>query len=894
MSTGSVPRWVRRVLRRILPREYADDFGDSLSWVAAERFGAGRRSLAVHLWYAVQLARPSTWLLAFKLRGGAPQVRVGAQRQSRLSAWFGDAGEAARGLTRAPGFAAAVITSVAIGVGATVAAFAVLNAVLLSPPPYPDSDRLVFLWNKLDGYPGSRLPMSSLQVAELREERTVFEDVGGVWATSRTMSLGDRAALVPAGIVTPNFFSVLGVSPALGRDFGEDEGLETLTALISQALWREEFGADSAVVGRTIQLEGEEAVIVGVLPAVPLVFPPGAGIPERLDVFTPTPWAFAVPPSGPRFLRTVARLNPDVGVASADAWVGTVSSRLREVYPGMASAGDQFSAVGLHSDAVERVRPGLLALMGTVLMFLLLTAANVASLVLARSARRINELSIRRWLGASLGRLMRLVLVEVGLLTTIGALVGLGAGVVAARGLWALRPSNLIRVGTLEFEPTVIAVAAAGALVAGILASIPAIWRLLRSEDQHAFRTEGSGRGTSRRRARRWITSGEFAVCVVLVSGASLMAKTMDQLRSADLGFVPRQTLTFRMGLSQSVFTDEEERTRLAQRVEDEIGLLPGVVAAGASSHLPLGEWANWSGIAAPVEVPEDERDGYFFDHRSVTPGYVEALGIDVIQGRALTQADVGTSETVVLIDEALAEAFFGSNEAIGRTIVATRYLDGDFRPTEATVVGVVGRVRDQGPQVAGSGQVFWPFAQSPRWELGYAVRTEADPNLLVDQLRGLIPSIHADLAPADFRLMDDYVAAALADSRFASRLSAAFAVIALLMAALGIYGVIGYSVEARQRELGMRVAVGARSSDLFRLVVRDGLMIGLVGVVFGLLGTFALSRYLQALLFEVSAFDPLVLGGVVAFLLAMAVTASIGPALRATRLDPVESIRGE
>lgn len=886
------PAWVRAVLGRLLPADYGNDVALSLELAAARRFRGDTPRVRLHLWYLGQLAAPSMILLAVRVRRLDAARPV--SRRSRREGWRdGIQGllRTSRILRRRPLFAAAVVFSLALGIGASVAIFSAAHAVLLRPPPYADADRVVLVWNRLSGFDDSRLPMLPYQVRELRSDSSAFEDVAGIWATARTVALDERAVLARTGLVTPNFFSVLGVQPGLGRTFSENEGLADPTVIISDGMWRQEFGAADDVVGKTVVIDGAESVVVGVLPPdFRLVFPPGVGVPTDLDVFVPFPWVAAAEPGGQRFLRAVARLRPDVGLDVANDVARRTSARLRATFVEMAQAGDDFRVVPLQADAVAFVRPVLVSLLGGVVLFLLLTSSNVAGLILAHASRRKRDLVVRAWLGATRSRLTGEVVAEIGALAVLGTLMGLALGHAGARTLWALRPPELASLPDLSLDSTVLVFAILAGCAAALTASVAPLARLSSADPGPLELREASG-APAVGAVRRWIIVSELALCLVLAVGAGLTSRTAARLQRADLGFDSAQMLTFRLGLSNRLFPGDLERATLAQSVEDELGRLPGVTAAGASSHLPLGVWANWGGPATPPEVPAEERDRHYVDHRSVSVGYFEALGSEILEGRPFREDDGPDSGPVVVIDEALAARAFGGEPAIGRTLIATRYVGQDFVPTEARVVGVVGNVRDRGPQVASQGQLFWPFAQSARWELGFVLRTEEDPAVMSDLVRARVRAVHPDLAVTDFRSMGAYVRDATADARFVQSLALLFSILALTLAAFGVYGVVASSMDARTKELGLRIALGAEQRHVFLRVLNEGLRLGLVGVAVGLVLAAALTRFLRGILFGVDPLDPAVVSGVALFLLLVAMIAAAVPAYRASHLDPVRSI---
>lgn len=891
MSGPAAPRWVRAFLESTLPSGYGDEVGRDLERDARRRLGARASSgLSVHVWYLRQVLSPSMVLLIWTLR----TREDGMGRDARAARVGRRLGEAVRSLRRSPLFAAAAVASLSLGIGANAATFSVVNAVLLRPPSYEEPDDLVFVWNQLSGFDLDRLPLSGIQILELRGEHAVFEDVAGIWATSLTMSVDERAVLASSGLVTPNFFSVLGVEPVLGRTFGEDEGTGTgPTVILSHEFWSQELGGDAAALGRTIELEGASGVVIGILPAdFKLVFPPAVGIPERLDVYRAFPWEAASRPQGSRFLRTVARVRPGVSIETADATVRNVAERLRATYTHMAEAGDDFFVAPLRADSVRRIRPVLVVLMGGVGIFLLLTAVNVASLFLARTGAREREFAVRTCLGASRRNLWELLAAEIVMLVVIGTALGLVIGGWGVEVLWGLRPEGIARVDELGLDPLVLGCTAVAASLAAAVAAFGPLARLRRPEPMQLLRFAGTGAASST--ARKAIIVAEFALGVVLVVGAGLLGQTLARMQATELGFNSERVLTFRVGLPERRFPRDGERAELAGQLEDELLQLPGVVAAGGGSHIPLADWANWSDVAAPEETPESERDRFHFDHRAVTPGYLPALGAELVSGRHFRTDDVGSNQPVIIVDAALAERAFPGQDPVGKRVIASRYVNGNFVPTPAVIVGVIRNLRDHSPKRESHGQVYWPFAQSARWELTYAVRTEGDPTVLAGQVRELASSVNPDLAVANVRTLGSYVDDALGETRFTSLLGGVFSALALILAGLGLYGVVSYSTLRRSKELGLRLTLGAQGRDLFFSVLREGLLLGAVGVAIGLVGAGMMTRYLSTLLFEVDPLDPVVFGGVGIVLLALSILASAGPALRASRLDPIRSIQVE
>jgi len=802
---------------------------------------------------------------------------------------------AVRSLIRNPLFTCAAVSSLALGIGPNTAIFSIVNAVLLHPLPYHQPDRLAIVWNEFPKSGLARLPLSGVELQALQQRANLFEDAGGIWATTRTVLGPDEPATVSAGLITPNFFTVIGVPPALGRTFTRDEtgtGVPT-GAIVSNEFWRSHLGADPGAIGTSLTVDGADVSVVGIMPAgFKLFFPPDGGIPERLDIYLPLPWELSRLPPDQQFLRVIGRLDEGVDLSAAQRQVATVASGLRQTYPEIAATGDRFSVVPLHAETVRAARPVLLALMGGVGLFLLLASANVASLILARTTTRGREMAVRVSLGASKLRLAQMLVVESALITALGAIAGFWVGTACTDLLWGLRPEGIARIDSVHPDLTVLVFTVGVSAVAGILFGLAPLAQMSALRPIRSLRLGNMLAGRGSVRARKIVTATEIGVALVLLIGAGLMIQTFAKVRSSDPGFEPEGVLTFKVALALRRFPEDEERARLAYELERTLRELPGVEAAGATSHLPFADWANWGGSAAPEGVAEAERDAYFVDHRSITPGYIGAIGARLIAGRDFAEEDDRSSEPSVIIDRTYADRTFPGGGAIGKRLYATRYRDGVFENTWAVVVGVADDVRDRSPSVPSAGQVFWPFAQSARWELTYVVRTVGDPGAILDDVRGAIAGLQRNLAPLDVRTMDEYVADATAQNRFVALLGAVFSSLAFVLGALGLYGVITYSTAQRSQELGIRVVVGARTVDIVKDVVREGVLLGLSGVAIGVVAAFGLTRFLGSLLYDVSPTDPATFIGTSLAFLAIAVCASVGPALRATRVDPLESMR--
>lgn len=893
-----LPRLLLQLYPPSFRRRFAPEWAEIVGWHRRALEGASLAGvrLALVLVTDTLTALPGAYLAAMGLgshaRGSGSDGGPGR-----------DVRHAVRTLLRNPTFTWAAVVSIALGIGANTATFSVVDAVLLRPLPYAQPDRLAIVWNEFPGAGGSsglrRLPLSGVEVASLRQEPDLFTGVEGIWATSASViDREGRVAQISMGDVTPGFFALLGVEPALGRSFVRDgsEGPVPMGVVLSDEAWRNRYGADRSLVGRTIDLNGEPVPVIAVLPAgFTLFFPEDGAIPSHLDAFTALASDLTRLPPAQHFLRVVGRLRPDVDLERASIGVAAAADRARATYPELQDTGDRFTVRPLHADTVRTVRPILLTLLAAVGLFLLLAGANVASLVLARTLSRTRELAVRASLGASRAGLARLVAVESLLVTTLGAVLGVWLGRLGAQALWALRPEGIARAEMSGLDLRVLGFTVAVSVLAGVAFPLISLVAVRGVDAGLGLRGGTTLAGRTGRRVREWLTAGEVAVGLVLVAGSALMVRSVTSLGRESVGFDPAGALTFKVSLDLRRFPADSTRAQLADEMVRRLSALPGVRAAGATSHLPFASWANWAEAAPPEGTPEADRAKYFADLRSVTPGYLQAVGARLVAGRFFDDRDDAGGDPAVIIDETMARRLFPDldpGEAVGRRVEPSRFHASQFEVTPATVVGVIRDIRDRTPARASTGQVFWPFAQSARWELTFFVRTEGDPTALSDAARRAVAAVDPRLDIAAVAPMTRYVRTATALTRFLALVGSVFSVLAVLMAAVGLYGVVAFVTVQRTHEFGLRSVLGATRRELLRDVLAQGLRVGATGVGVGLLASLALARFLRGLVYGVSAHDPATLIVVAALLLVVALLASLAPARRATRVDPMTALR--
>ena len=827
--------------------------------------------------------------------GGADAVKE-ATRDARAGAGvettLRDLRFAWRGLRRSPGFAVATVLTLGLGIGADTAIFSLVNSMLLTPLPYRDSSRLVFVWSDMSeaGYP--RAPLSGPELADLRRRAKLFSGFGAIWANSASLTGEGDPEQLRVGLVTTDFFDVLGAVPKYGRTFrdGDDAPRAPSTVVLSAALWRRRFGGDPAIVGRRILYDGEPATVIGVMPdSFRLLLPPDSAVPDDLQAFA-TFWPnMTDDPRGQQFLRVVGRLKPGVTLAQGKNEVDAVARQISREFPDYGSAGRRFDAVGLQADGVREVRPTLLALFGGVGILLLLTCVNVAGLLAARAASRREEIALRIALGAGRGRLFRQCLAEGLVLAFLGTAAGVVVAKVVLAVLFAARPESLQRIGSARIDGRVLAFTAATAILWGILLSLAPLAEVRRTAPIANLKRGG---GPSRARTRAALVAVQIALGVVLVVGAGLVARTFGRLQQIDPGFRSDHALSFRLALPGARYGDPAKFNAFSRRFEDELAALRGVVAAGAVSHLPFDHIPNWGGpyLATPRA---ETGSAPMADYRAVSPRFFETVGARLVGGRNFTEADDEKSAPVVIVDERLARLAWPGESAVGKRLLVDPASSG--RPTiPATVVGVVRHLRHRSLREEVREQVYFPQRQIRRNPAAYVVRAFDDAGDLVPSLRRVLAGLDPALPISEVRPLDDYVSDARGAQRFTMLLAAAFAAVALLLAAVGLYGVVAYSVAQRRKEFGVRLALGALPKQIRALVVSQGARVTAAGLAFGIPAAVLAARLLRSQLFGVTPGDPFSYAAAIALLSLAAIGASYFASRRASAASALEALRSE
>jgi putative ABC transport system permease protein len=800
--------------------------------------------------------------------------------------------------TRQPGLTLVVLLTLALGIGANTALFSVINAVLLRPLPFPGAERLVRVWGvdeaqaKLAGDAGRNdYGASPIDFLDWRAQSHAFEELAVYSSGGSTLITGDEGSVQVRGAgVSHNFFTMLGVSPVLGRFF-ELDGTgkpEDKVVVLGEALWRRQFGADPSVLGRTVTLAGAPCTIIGVAPVglePPLFHARGAP-----DLWRSVP--LNEPPSlrGARWYAVLGRLREGVTVAQAQAELDAINQRLEKDYPAT-NTGRSVRVMPLVESLVQEVRPALLLLLGAVGFVLLIGTANVANLLIARSVTRQRELAIRSTLGASRGRLLRQLLVESLLVALMGGALGLLLALWLTDLLVSLSGSGMPRLQSVHVDGRVLAFTLAVSLSSGLLFGLLPALQGSRMALQAASGLPG--RAVSAGRSHRWsrqaLVAGEVALSLVLLVGAGLLLQTFWRLQRVDPGFQPQQVLTLELTTPRPWTTTPEEVLATSQRILSEVRSLPGVVEAGSMSLLPL------SNVDAcqPVRVekrPLGREAPPCAEVRTSSPGYFRAMGLPLLSGRLFDARDTQGQPPVVVINSAMARRFFPGEDPLGRRIAAGPAKE----PTWMEIVGVVGDVRHFGPAKEPAPEFYKAQFQDPVWSYWLVVRSEREASHIFTSVREAIRRIDPEIPVFNVRTAEELLSGSVSQPRFRALLLGTFAALAMLLAAMGIAGVVSWSVVQRTREIGIRVALGAQPRDVLRMVMGQGLAAVLVGVVLGLAGALALTRVLDGLLFGLTATDPLTFAAGVAALTGTALLASYLPTRRALRIDPAEALRLE
>jgi putative ABC transport system permease protein len=805
-----------------------------------------------------------------------------------------DVNFALRILRKNPGFTAVAIFTLALGIGANTAIFSVVNAVLLQPLPYRDSGRLLSIsqvdrQNHVIG-----IPLSYTKFTQIQEQSRALESAATYYALGLALATQHEPEVVVGAHVSQSFFDVLGVHPARGRTFLPEEqktgGPDV--AVVSDGFWHSYFAGEESLLGRTLTLDGKNVTVVGILPAsfqFPLLFPePSVWLPREFENGTLRPEQIQ---SGAGYLSTIARLGTAQSVAHAQAELDTINSRYRAQFGSYVDATKyDLSATSLEESLVSTLRPSLLVLLAAVGFVLLIACANVANLLLARATGREREIAIRRTLGASRLRLVRQLLIESLLLSLGGAALGVFLSSSLLPLVRSLNPGTFPRIAEARVDAGVLLFSLALCVVTGIIFGLAPSLQTASKSLQSSLREggRGSSEGGSRGRFRSLLVVAEMGIALVLMTGAGLLIESFAHLVRVDPGFSPKNLMTFPINLPTARYPQAPQQADFYRQVLERVKSLPEVQAAGATSYLPLSGAIRFVFFCPEGVVCQGVGKDPLVAVRQVTPDYFDTARTALLSGRVFTERDAAGGQPVVIVNETTAKRYWPDQNAVGKHVANSRDM------IQREVVGVVADVKFNTLSTASSEEMYLPLAQSPWPAMTLLVRWNGDSRSLVSAMRAKIAEVDPTLPVSGILSMEDVVSASVAQPRLIVQLVGVFAGLALLLSAIGIYGVMAYSVTQRKQELGIRVALGADPRDILRLVVGQGMKLALIGVVLGVLISLLLTRLLSSLLFGVHAIDPIAFAGSAVVLAVAAFAACYLPARRATRVDPIVVLRFE
>ena len=808
-----------------------------------------------------------------------------------------------RGLLKHPGFTLVAVITLALGIGANSSIFTVVNAVLLRPLPFAAPGELVFIWQthpfgKRIGV--EQLPGSNADFLDWQEQSNLFEGMSMIDSWGGNLTGGDTPEHIDGAKISVNLFSLLRAQPMLGSDFNLEHAQpgNEHAVILSHSLWQRRFGSDANVVGRQIQIDGQPFTVQGVM-GPGFVFPKDVGLPNYFSFAETEMWLPIALTAGQRANRgshhiaVIARLKPDATLEQAQSQLAGIAKHVEERNPEQSK--DWGTSVNLvHEQVVGTSRRAILILLGAVAFVLLIACANVANLLLARSTSRQKEIAIRTALGAGRARIVRQLLTESLLLSLAGGAIGLILASWGVRLLLVFSSGRLPRIAEIHVDKRVLWFTFAVSLLTGLFFGLVPALQVSKTDLNESLKESGRSAmgGRHRQRARNLLVVSEVALSLVLLVGAGLLAKSFLRLQNVNTGFTPDHLLTATLELPRAKYQDDVLMSQFFRQVVERAGGLPGVEAAGAISQLPLSGKEELDGFS--IEGRTDPTETSLIqtaDFRVITPDYFRAMRIPLLKGRLFNEQDRASTTYSAIIDESFARRFFPGEDPLGKRINE----DGSRNEHGfAVIVGVVGGVKHTDVKTEPRPTMYVPAEQSPWETMTLVVRSSGDPTALAAALRDEVAAVDKDQPLSEIDIMEQLFAKAVAPQRFNLMLVGIFAALALALATVGVYGVIAYSVTQRAQEMGVRLALGANSRDILRLVIGQAMRVSLLGVGLGLVAAVGLTRVMSSLLFEVSSTDPVVFVGLAVVLIAVTLVASYIPARRATKVDPLVALRYE
>jgi putative ABC transport system permease protein len=793
-----------------------------------------------------------------------------------------------RRLIKNPGFTATAVLALALGIGASSAIFSVVNAILLRPLPFKDSDKLIMVWGtqpQLD-----TAPFSPADFLDLRDQNQVFEHIAAYKAQSLNLTGADEPERIRGAVVSASFLSLLKAEPILGRGFLPDEEQvgKNQVVVVSHGLWQRRFGSNPSLVGQTLTLNAKSYLVVG-------ISSPDYQFPSWADVWVPLAFdANETKLRDTHYLNVIARLKPEVSRGQAQAEMDIIAGRLEQEHPA-SNTGIGVRLISLQEQIVGGIGPSLLVLLGAVGFVLLIACANVANMLLARSAARQREMSIRTALGASRPRVVRQLLTESVLLAFIGGALGLLIAHWGVKLLIAVSPGSIPRVAEIGIDGRVLVVTLVLSVLTGVIFGLAPALQVSKPDLNVSLKEGGrsSTQGGGRRSLHSLLVVFEIALALVLLIGAGLMMRSFLRLQEVNPGFDPKNALTMQIALPKFKYPDVNHRAAFFQQVLERMKTLPGVQSVGAITGLPLS--GNNSSTSFLIEGRESPAalEKPLTEYRTISPDYFRAMGIALLKGRDFSSVDHENAPGVVIINETMARRFFPNEDPIGK------HLGLSGPPDWREIVGVVGDVKEFGLDAEPKPESYIPYLQSKPSYLEYTsmvlvIRTGAEPKSIGPTLRGVIQAVDKDQPVYNVKTMDQYLSESISQQHFNALLLITFGIVAIVLATIGVYGLMAYSVAQRTHEIGIRMALGAQHSDVLKLVVGQGMVLGLIGVTVGLIASFALTGVMSSLLYQISATDPITFIGLPLLLVAVVLVASYIPAHRATKIDPIIALRYE